>query len=149
MVIDPSMWRILSTPTLVLKPLLQNRSSLVNIIDSYVGFQTEGYLITYVDDILVSSTREVTEAVLSAVKAIWTCSDGECTYNNQDVTFCALRIHKMLNGGYFLDQAPYTSDIITRHDLQNPSKVPLSSEECVLSDLVAKKKEEELSLIHI
>ena len=106
-------------------------------------------MITYVDDILVASTQDVCECVISAVKAIWTCSDGECTYNTQDVTFCALRITKFISGGYFLDQAPYTSDIIDRHDLQNPSRVPLSSDECVLpDDHYLKAQEDEEGLRH-
>jgi len=64
----------------------------------------KGLVLTYVDDILVTTTEELGDATMNEIDSTWKCSEKETVEEGQTgVSFCGLVIEK-LPDGYFIHQ---------------------------------------------
>ena len=54
--------------------------------------ETIGNLLTYVDDLLVMSSKEVTEEVIKNVNDVWTCNTPDWVSEEGWVKFCGLEL---------------------------------------------------------
>ena len=81
--------------------------------------ETTGFMVTYVDDILVTAPREVSEMALGT----WECSPTEWTTEGSWMRFCGMEFQwhgKDLRVG----QASYAKELISRHGRQQPRMCP-------------------------
>ena len=94
---DTSVWAVIKQPTDFFKE--KNTKLFLPVpmrllIKAFLGDMMVGVMITYVDDVLAVGPKSIVAPVVSVVKKIWTCSDGEYTYNDQLILFCATRIKR-------------------------------------------------------
>ena len=86
-----------------------------------------GLLLTYVDDILVAAERRLAWKIMNLITSTWTCSTPEDLDVVKRVTFCSMRITKLPDGDYHIDQEPYIKEVLERHNLLDvkPNVVPI------------------------
>ena len=133
---DSSVWTITPRPVEMIfyksfigdkAPIIYFPRDIRRLINSFLYKNTVGTMITYVDDILVMSSKPIIQKSLYKIKQIWKCSEGECTYKDQVVKFCSLRITRYTDGSLFIDQCNYVKDVIDRNNCRNcnGNKAPL------------------------
>ena len=89
--------------------------------------ESQGLLLTYVDDILVATTEELGKATMKAIDEIWKCSEEDVVREGEKgVSFCGIVIEK-IEHGYFIHQRPYTKELLKKHKLEgcNSTKIIL------------------------
>eukprot|EP00913_Durusdinium_trenchii_P018989 g17845.t1 len=93
-----------------------------------------GYMIVYVDDILMVGSRPVTDAASATIKRIWATSNPEYAEpGGAPMRFLGIEIQRLVNGAYYLHQGCYVvREVLDRHVGGGSSsfiKVPEEKEE--------------------
>jgi len=103
-----------------------------------------GLINTYVDDILVMSDRETTEAAMSKLDQTWQHSEADFLTEEKDLTFCG-RTLKITPQGIILHQKDYIAEVLKRNqaDGLNPNMLIFDKEE--REGTTTEKDKEELS----
>ena len=79
--------------------------------------ESQGLLLTYVDDIRVATSEEVGEATMKAIDQTWKCSPKEVVREgNKGVSFCGIVTEK-IQDGYFIHQRPCVKHLIKKHQM--------------------------------
>ena len=87
--------------------------------------ESKGLVLTYVDDILVTTTEELGDTTMKEIDLTWKCSEKEVVKKgSKGVSFCGLVIEKLPNG-YFIHQKPYTKELLKKHQLQNSNSTKI------------------------
>ena len=104
--------------------------------------KSKGIINTYVDDILVMSTEDITRAMMTELDNTWKCSEAEYLTPEKDLTFCGMTLKKVPEG-LILHEKGYTAEILKRHNASemNPTKMILDREECEGTTTEAEKEE--------
>jgi hypothetical protein len=92
--------------------------------------KSQGILLTYVDDLMVVTTKKIGEAFMKKIDEIWKCSPEEVVEENKPpVNFCGICIERMKDG-YFIHQKPYIKDLLKKYRLEdcNATKILLDRE---------------------
>ena len=80
----------------------KSEAGLWKIIDRYVDENKEvvrGWMVTYVDDLLVASRGKYGRRVLEEVRKQWKCSDTEILNHGEEMNFIGLQICRLRGGG--------------------------------------------------
>ena len=83
------------------------------------GHEAEGFLTTYVDDMLIIAKPGLAQAVLGQVAKTWTCSPMEVVTKDKMVKFCGLEITES-DKGFWLAQTGYTTELVKKHGVEQP-----------------------------
>ena len=83
------------------------------------GHEAEGFLTTYVDDMLIIARPGLAQAVLGQVAKTWTCSPMEVVTKDKMVKFCGLEITES-DKGFWLAQTGYTTELVKKHGVEQP-----------------------------
>jgi len=92
--------------------------------------ESQGIVLTYVDDLMVVTTEEIGEALMKKIDEIWKCSAEEVVREHSPpVNFCGICIEKMKDG-YFIHQKPYIKDLLKKYRLEdcNATKIILDKD---------------------
>ena len=82
------------------------------------------YLGVYVDDLVVAAKDDMLVNFMEQLKKVFVMSPYEVVTDKQPVTFCGYEITKK-GGGFVLNQAKYTDDLLRRRDGQGYELQPL------------------------
>ena len=131
---DPSVWIITRRPSSLLAAKLKGYKMprLVRVlIAQFVGNETVGLVLTYVDDILVMSEKNLGKTVMKLVGDRWKCTKPAVLSEDKQITFCSVRMTAVFGGrDILLDQEAYTIDMIERRKITNANKAPIQPDEC-------------------
>ena len=108
---EPNIWRILASPL----------DSAGKTIDDQE--ETTGFMVTYVDDILVAAPREIAESALGKIRTTWECSPVEWTEEGSWMRFCGMEF-QWHGQDLRVGQASYAKELISRHGRQQPRACP-------------------------
>ena len=97
-----------------------------------------GYMIVYVDDVLMVATKEVTDSASSMVQRVWRTSNPEYSIpGGAPMRFLGIEIQRLTDGTYYLHQGSYVREVLERHagggGVAAFIRVPEEKEEEVLS----------------
>ena len=82
------------------------------------------YLGVYVDDLVVAAKDDMLVNFMEQLKKVFVMSPYEVVTDKQPVTFCGYEITKK-GGGFVLNQAKYTDDLLRRRNVQGYELQPL------------------------
>ena len=108
---EPNIWKIIATPV--------NSTGQVNEDLE----ETSGYLVTYVDDILVAAPRDVAERALDRIRTTWECSPVEWITEGSWMRFCGMGF-QWYGEHLRIGQSSYAKELISRHGRQQPKSCP-------------------------
>ena len=90
-----------------------------------------GYMIVYVDDVLMVGSRPVTDAASATIKKIWSTSNPEYAEpGGAPMRFLGIEIERLVNGAYYLHQGCYVREVLDRHVSSSFIKVPGEGGRC-------------------
>ena len=89
------------------------------------GDSTEGLVLVYVDDFLITAPESIKDAVLNAISKTWECSPPEQITAKEWVRYCGYEIKAKAEGGFMVRQTNYIQDIVDRRKIQGEEAVPL------------------------
>ena len=89
------------------------------VVDTEKEFEAEGFLTTYVDDMLITARPGLAQAVLEQVAKTWTCSPMEVVTEEKMVKFCGLEITKS-EKGFWVAQTGYAMELVKKHGIEQP-----------------------------
>ena len=122
---EPNLWRVLG----------DNKTTL-------------GFMLVYVDDLMVLGPLDVVESVIDQIRKVWTCSTPEFFNTETTTKFCGFELkHKKHDGDGFgpilVGQESYARELCNRHGNPKPRPTPMSS---TLSDKMPLEKDDEIDL---
>ena len=122
---EPNLWRVLG----------DNKTTL-------------GFMLVYVDDLMVLGPLDVVESVIDQIRRVWTCSTPEFFNTETTTKFCGFELkHKKHDGDGFgpilVGQESYARELCNRHGNPKPRPTPMSS---TLSDKMPLEKDDEIDL---
>ena len=113
---EKNLWRILSRPR---DGMDVNMAKVVD--DNEI--QTEGYVVVYVDDLLVVGSDDVVRACLGRIRSQWECSEPTWVGDKEWTRFCGLEL--MWRGEELLvSQQAYAKELGQRHGPMTPRSTP-------------------------
>ena len=83
-----------------------------------------GFLLTYVDDMLMLGEGEHVRALTKKLGEVWECSPPEFLEEASGMRFCGFEFVKR-EGGIKLSQRGYTKDLLSRYNIESGETVPL------------------------
>ena len=83
-----------------------------------------GYLLTYVDDMLIVGNEEVAQEVIGQIQGHWQCSPPEFLSDEKPMKFCGYDL-MMVKDGLKISQEGYTRDLVARYGISQLEPVPL------------------------
>ena len=84
----------------------------------------EGYVVVYVDDLLVLGEKPTVQAFLDQVRATWTCSEPEWIDDN--LKFCGFEVTRR-GAAICINQQAYAKELCARHDCRRSRPTPVST----------------------
>ena len=93
-----------------------------------------GYLAVYVDDLLMTGSPVVIDALRGLIQSEWRTSEIEFAGVDKPLRFCGMEVEMTETGEVFVHQATYTRELLSRHGVEEEAsflKVPAEAvEEC-------------------
>ena len=89
------------------------------VVDTEKEFEAEGFLTTYVDDMLITAKPGLAQAVLEQVAKTWTCSPMEVATEEKMVKFCGLEMTKS-EKGFWVAQTGYAMELVKKRGIEQP-----------------------------
>ena len=86
--------------------------------------EEHGYVLVYVDDMLILGQDAQVTAVAEAIKTLWECSPMERLKLNKTMRFCGFELTRERDG-MFLGQTGYIKDLLQRRGVQGEEAAPL------------------------
>lgn len=86
--------------------------------------ETCGFLLTYVDDMLVLGTGDQVRTLTKRLSEVWECSPPEFLEDGGNMRFCGFEFVQQ-GDGWKLCQRGYTKDLLARYDITSGETVPL------------------------
>ncbi len=83
-----------------------------------------GYLLTYVDDMLIVGNKEVAQEVIGQIQGHWQCSPPEFLSDEKPMKFCGYDL-MMVKDGLKISQEGYTRDLVARYGISQLEAVSL------------------------
>lgn len=83
-----------------------------------------GYLLTYVDDMLVVGPKGKIQKVVELIQGRWECSQPEFLSTEKSMKFCGYDL-KLVNDGLKISQEGYTRDLVARYGITSAEAFPL------------------------
>ena len=78
--------------------------------------QVLGYMIVYVDDVLMVGSRSVTDAASDTIKKVWSTSCPEYAEpGGAPMRFLGIEIQRWKDGTYYLHQGSFVREVLDRH----------------------------------
>eukprot|EP00913_Durusdinium_trenchii_P006758 g6353.t2 len=75
-----------------------------------------GYMIVYVDDVLMVGSKEVADAASGMVQKVWRTSNPEYSIpGGAPMRFLGIEIQRLADGTYYLHQGSYVREVLERH----------------------------------
>lgn len=75
-----------------------------------------GYMIVYVDDILMVGQKELTDEASSTIQKVWSTSSPEyAMLGGAPMRFLGIEIQRFKDGTYYLHQGSYVREVLDRH----------------------------------
>ena len=75
-----------------------------------------GYMIVYVDDVLMVGSKEVTDSASSTIQNVWKTSSPEYAVpGGAPMRFLGIEIQRLKDGTYYLHQGCYVREVLERH----------------------------------
>ena len=100
-----------------------------------------GYLLTYVDDMLVVGNKEMAQSMISQIQGLWQCSPPEFLSDEKAMKFCGYDL-VMVKDTLKISQEGYTRDLVARYGISQSEAIPIPKieesegpEEFTISDL--------------
>lgn len=92
-----------------------------------------GYMIVYVDDVLMVGPKEVTDRASQTIQRVWKASNPEyAAPGSAPMHFLGIEIQRFQDGMYYLHQGSYVREVLERHDGEGTApfiRVPEEKEE--------------------
>eukprot|EP00434_Breviolum_minutum_P024672 symbB.v1.2.021788.t1/scaffold1903.1/size96501/2 len=88
------------------------------------GGEAIGFLLVYVDDLLLLGKRPVLEGALEAVMGLWKCSKPEYLSADKGMRFCGFELWEA-EDGVILNQQGYTKSLLEKHGVTGVEQCPL------------------------
>ena len=88
----------------------------------------QGYLATYVDDMLMVGPNPILHGLMDAIGSMWECSSKEFAEEGRDLRFCGMEIRKT-KVGFDLHQSSYILDLLKRRNVEKKADVPMGKVE--------------------
>ena len=108
---EPNIWKVVAAP-------LNSNGQVDEELE-----ETSGFMVTYVDDILVAAPRKVAEQALAKIRSTWECSPVEWTTDGCWMRFCGMEFQ--WHGDHLrVGQGSYAKELISRHGRQQPRSCP-------------------------
>ena len=79
------------------------------------SWNTVGYMVVYVDDLLMVGEESAVQAALQKAQSTWTCSSPEWA-SEKAMKFCGFDV-KRTEYGLEINQQSYTTDLLQRHGI--------------------------------
>ena len=114
---EPNLWKILGRG----RELGSEKIGL----KTKLSWNCEGYMVVYVDDLLVVGEDPVIKATLKKVQDTWTCSTPEWA-DEKPMKFCGFEIRKTAEG-LEVGQQSYTAELLQRHGITRTRPTPASN----------------------
>ena len=83
-----------------------------------------GYVVVYVDDLLVLGEKPTVQAFLDQVRATWTCSEPEWVDDN--LKFCGFEVTRR-GSAICINQQAYAKELCARHECRRSRPTPVST----------------------
>eukprot|EP00434_Breviolum_minutum_P009527 symbB.v1.2.008386.t2/scaffold525.1/size192214/11 len=83
-----------------------------------------GYLLTYVDDMLVVGPKGKIQKVVELIQGRWECSQPEFLSTEKSMKFCGYDL-KLVDDGLKISQEGYTRDLVARYGITSAEAFPL------------------------
>ena len=75
-----------------------------------------GYMIVYVDDILMVGDKKVTDVAGATIQRVWSTSNPEYSIpGGTSMRFLGIEIQRLKDGTYYLHQGSYVREVLERH----------------------------------
>ena len=83
-----------------------------------------GFLLTYVDDMLILGGDQLVKSTAGAIGRRWQCSAPEYLQENAPMRFCGFELTKV-EQGIRLDQFGYTQELLKKYSVEGAESCPL------------------------
>jgi len=83
-----------------------------------------GFVLVYVDDMLLFGDTEQVKATAAAVRSLWECSPLELLDETKELHFCGMELRRY-KSGVFLSQTGYLVEMLKRYEVQGVEPYPL------------------------
>ena len=102
--------------------------------------QPLGFMIVYVEDIMVTAESQVVQSFMECLQSHWTTSPPEFVNESHWVKFCGLELRRDDRGGLLVGQQAYARELIRRHEVSRTKPVPMTRDEEETPDPVKLKE---------
>lgn len=85
---------------------------------------TDGFVLVYVEDMLLFGDTEQVKATAAAVRSLWECSPLELLDETKELHFCGMELRRY-KSGVFLSQTGYLVEMLKRSEVQGVEPYPL------------------------
>lgn len=83
-----------------------------------------GFVLTYVDDMLILAGGQLVKSTAEAIGRRWKCSEPEYLQEHAPVRFCGFELTKVEHG-IRMDQCGYTLEMLKKYEVEQPEGCPL------------------------
>ena len=104
---EKNLWRILS------RPLPREGQPPLDVTDDDEAY-TEGYVVVYVDDLLITGPQEVVKGCMQRIRSQWECSEPSWVNSEGWTRFCGLEL-RWREDHLLLGQPAYAKELGQRH----------------------------------
>jgi len=108
--------------------------------------ETHGIILTYVDDVLILSTKEVVEEWVDLIRRTWETSSPEWVNPDEPTRFLGMELKRSEEGIWTASQKNYTLEVLRKNLKKTPwprKKIPISKEGAESEEEDQKKEEDE------
>ena len=116
---DVSMWLVRCGPELPSLPVVREEPLRTHPMseDSAVDFELQapfGIIGVYVDDLLLTASRELIQCLIDMITQVWDCSDPEWA-SEDAVKFLGVEVRRTSSGVFHLSQETYLLDLLKKY----------------------------------
>ena len=125
---EPNLWRIEA----------EESEAESDTQSNFAPLPLKGLLMTYVDDILVTGSRKVVDAVMEKIRTIWTTSEPD-QVGEKPIRFLGVEISKTFDvtknrDVWYVNQQSYIKDLLAQDQEAPDRKIPITKDQSQLPE---------------
>ncbi|CAL1129619.1 unnamed protein product [Cladocopium goreaui] len=125
---EPNLWRIEA----------EESEAESDTQSNFAPLPLKGLLMTYVDDILVTGSRKVVDAVMEKIRTIWTTSEPD-QVGEKPIRFLGVEISKTFDvtknrDVWYVNQQSYIKDLLAQDQEAPDRKIPIAKDQSQLPE---------------